>query len=85
MEVKLSVAKIATGVFTSLLIGAVLGAFALVRTSDNLVIRVGALERTSDNLEERFVSRTEFNLTIENQNDKLETINNKLDRINSRL
>lgn len=85
MEIKLSVGKIVTGLVSSLLIGAVFGSFTLVRTSDNIVFRVGALERESDTLEDRFVSRTEFKLTIQNQNQKLDRIEEKLNELNSRM
>ena len=85
MEIKLSVAKIVTGVVTALFVGAAIGSFTLLRTSDNIVFRVGALERESDALESRFVSRTEFTLTIQNQNEKLDRQSEDLNAIKDQL
>ena len=85
MEIKLSVAKIVTGVVTTLIIGAILGSFTLVRTSDSLVYRVLAIELDNAELKKHIVPRSEFETTVRKQTQRLERMEKQLDRIESKL
>lgn len=85
MQVSLSLTKILTGVATSLIIGAIVGSFTLVRTSDSLVFRVVALELNDEQIKNNLVPRSEFESKLESQNQRLERIEKQLDRIESKL
>lgn len=85
MQVSLSLTKILTGVATSLIIGAIVGSFTLVRTSDSLVFRIVAVELDNEQIKNNLVPRGEFESTLESQNQRLERIEKQLDRIESKL
>jgi hypothetical protein len=85
MEIKLSLAKIITGVVTALIIGAVLGSFALVRTSDSLVFRIVAVELDNAELKKNTMPRGELELEFKHINDRLDRAEEYLVSIDSKL
>lgn len=59
-EIKISTAKIITGVITTLVAGALIGAFTVVRVSDSNTIRVTAVELDLGTIKEDYVSKREI-------------------------
>jgi hypothetical protein len=72
-------------ILTSLAIGAILGAYALVRVSDSQTVILAGHTQELANLENSIVPRTEFEQTILRIDQRLESIEKRIDSVDGKL
>jgi len=80
-EIKLSPAKIITGITTAVVTGAIIGALGFIRISDATVLRVTATEAEIRELKDHLVPRSEWDLSQKHLERRLDSIESKIDRL----
>ena len=72
-------------ILTSLAIGAIFGAYALVRISDSQTVILAGHTQELASLENSIVPRTEFEQTILRIDQRLESIEKRIDSVDGKL